>query len=89
MKRNYPVNKDCPLTDEEKIKLAKVLDNVEWKTIRPFKHLTSCYVEAEIDGYDEFEIEGTVTWGVDGQWSDFDFFTIDRQKMNENGKSEN
>jgi hypothetical protein len=87
--RKFPVNEDCPLTDEEKVSLENVLQNIEWNTLRPYKHLTSCYVEAEVDGYDEFEIEGTVTWGVDGQWTDFDFFTIDRQKMNEDGKSEN
>jgi hypothetical protein len=87
--RKFPVNEDCPLTDEEKTRLDKVLDELEWKTVRPFKHLTSYYVEAVVDGYDEFEIEGTVTWGVDGQWTDFDFFSIDREKMMEDGKSEN
>jgi hypothetical protein len=88
--RIYPNNEDCPLNHDEMARLGDVLDNIEWNALRPFKHLTSAYVEAEVDGYDEFEIEGTVTWGVDGQWSDFDFFTIDREKMMEeikDGKS--
>lgn len=79
--RKFPVNEDCPLSDEEQKALDKVLDSVEWGKYAPLKKLTSAYVESEVDGYDEFEIEATVTWGVDGQWSDFDFITIDRKKL--------
>lgn len=89
MKREYPVNEDCPLSDKEKESLSKVLDNAEWGRYRPLKHLNSAYVESEVNGYDEFEIEATITWGVDGQWSDDDFITINRKKLMENGESEN
>lgn len=88
MKRTYPVNEDCPLTDKEKEALDVILDDIIWNKYLPLKHLTSAYVESEVDGYDEFEIEGTVTWGVDGQWNEFDFITIDRNTLT-NGKSEN
>lgn len=81
MKQNYPVNEDCPLTDKEKEALDKVLDKAEWSKYAPLKNLTSAYVETEVDGYDEFEIEATITWGVDGQWSDFDFITIERDGL--------
>ena len=77
----FPNNPDCPLTNEEKISLEILMKDLEWKTYRPFKHLTSAYVESEVDGYDEFEIEATITWGVDGQWTDFDHVTIDRKKL--------
>ena len=83
----FPNNPDCPLTKEEMVALEVLLQDLEWKTVRPFKHLTSYYVESEVDGYDEFEIEVTVTWGVDGQWSDFDFVTIDREKLLQNEES--
>lgn len=81
MKRNYPVNEDCPLSDKEKEALDVVLDRLEWNQYHPLKHLTSAYVSSEVDGYDEFEIEATITWGVDGQWTDFDYVTIDRKKL--------
>ena len=76
-----PNNEDCPLTSEEQVALLLLMDNLEWKAYRPFKHLTSAYVESEVDGYDEFEIEATITWGVDGQWTDNDFISIDRKKL--------
>ena len=79
--RKFPVNEDCPLTDDEQKALDKLLDDVEWGKYAPLKKLTSAYTESEVDGYDEFEIKATVTWGVDGQWSDFDFITIDRNKL--------
>ena len=79
--RTYPVNEDCPLTDDEKKALDKLLDEVEWGKYVPLKKLTSGYVSSEVDGYDEFEIEATITWGVDGQWSDFDFVTFSRAKL--------
>ena len=77
----FPDNADCPLTNEEKIALEVLMKDLEWKAVRPFKHLTSYYTESVIDGYDEFEIEATITWGVDGQWTDNDFVTIDRKKL--------
>ena len=85
--RKFPINEEFPLTEEEKVALDKVLDSVEWGKYHPLKHLTSAYVESEVDGYDEFEIEATITWGVDGQWSDHDFVTINRNKLTEDGKS--
>lgn len=77
----FPNNEDCPLTDEEQNALKILLDDLEWKAVRPFKNLTSTYTESVVDGYDEREIEVTITWGVDGQWTDFDYVTIDREKL--------
>jgi hypothetical protein len=77
----FPNNEACPLTDDEQNALRLLLDSLEWKAIRPFKNLTSTYTGSVVDGYDEYEIEATITWGVDGQWSDFDFVSIDREKL--------
>jgi hypothetical protein len=79
--KTFPNNLDCPLTNEEQDALKILLDDLEWKAIRPFKHLTSTYTDSVVDGYDEREIEVTITWGVDGQWEDFDYVTIDRKKL--------
>ncbi|MCJ7695351.1 MAG: hypothetical protein MUO40_07965 [Anaerolineaceae bacterium] len=79
--KTFPNNEDCPLTNEEQDALRILLDNLEWKAIRPFKHLTSTYTDSVVDGYDEFEIEVTITWGVDGQWEDFNYVSIDRKKL--------
>ena len=79
--RTYPVNEDCPLSDEEKKALEKLIDEMEWGKYQSINNLTSAYIETNVDGYDEFEIEATVTWCVDGQWSDHDFITIRRDQL--------
>ena len=69
--RVYPINPDCPLSDEEKEKLNKALDNLEWEAYRPLKHLTSSYADAVVTEYDPFEIEVEIEYGSDGSGSHY------------------
>ena len=69
--RVYPTNPNCPLSDEEKIKLNKVLDDLEWEVYAPLKHLTSSYADATVTEYDEFEIEVEIEYGSDGSGSHY------------------
>ena len=64
--REYPNNPDCPLSDVEKEKLAKVLDQLEWELYFPLKKITSSYADATVTDYDEFEIEVETEYGSDG-----------------------
>ena len=71
-KRTYPINPDCPLSDEEKAKLDKVLDELEWEAYAPLKHLTSSYADATVREYDEFEIEIELEYGSDATGSRYE-----------------
>jgi hypothetical protein len=71
-KRTYPNNPDCPLSEAEKEKLAKVLDELEWFAYAPLKHLTSSYADATVTEYDEFEIQVEIESGSDGTGSHYE-----------------
>lgn len=65
--REYPINPNCPLSDDEKKKLNVVLDNLEWEAYAPLKKLSSAYADATVTEYDEFEIGIELKSGVDSQ----------------------
>jgi len=79
--KNLPINHDCPLTDKEIEILKILLDKLEWETLTPFKTLSGIYSDSNVDGYDEWEIEATLFWGVDGEWEDENNITIDRKTL--------
>lgn len=70
--RKYPNNPDCPLSKDEKEKLAKVLDELEWFAYAPLKHLTSSYADATVTEYDEFEIQVEIEYGSDGSGNHYE-----------------
>jgi hypothetical protein len=70
--REYPINPDCPLSDDEKKKLDKILSQIEWEAYAPLKHLTSSYADATVTEYDEFEIEIELEYGSDATGSHYD-----------------
>jgi hypothetical protein len=65
-KRRFPRNPECPLTKEERVKLCKALDDLEWQVYLPLKYLTSSYADAIVIEYDELEIEIELEYGSDG-----------------------
>jgi hypothetical protein len=69
--RKYPENPNCPLSDEEKVKLGKVLDDLEWEVYAPLRHLSSAYADATVTEYDEFGIEVELEYGCDSTGSHY------------------
>jgi hypothetical protein len=71
-KRKYPKNHDCPpLSEGEKEKLGKLLDEIEWIAYSPLKHLTSSYADAKVTDYDGLEIEIEIEYGSDATGSHY------------------
>ena len=64
--RKFPKNPDCPLTKVERVKLSRMLDEIEWREYQPVRHITGSYTEAKVIYYDEIEVIVNVKWGVDG-----------------------
>ena len=70
--RKYPKNHDCPpLSKEEKEKLGKALDILEWEVYAPLKHLSSAYASARVTEYDGFGIEVELEYGCDSTGSHY------------------
>jgi len=64
-KRRIPKNPKCPLKKQERAKICKLLDDMEWKYYLPYKHLTSGYADARVVEYDEIEIRIEIKHGLD------------------------
>ena len=80
--RTFPVNPNCPLSDEEKEKISKLLDEIELEAYAPIKHLSSGYADAIVNDYDEFEIRVEVEYGVDSDGRhDTEYIQIERMLL--------
>jgi hypothetical protein len=83
-KRRIPKNPDCPLTKVERVKLCKLLDEIEWREYYPMKHLSGAFADATVYKYDEENIHVELKWGTEGQGGSAvytDDIIIDREKM--------
>jgi len=74
--RTYPINTDCPLSNEEKKALDKLIDEAERS---PLKKLTRGHTESTVDGYDKFEIDVTITWVLNHKMATY--ITIPRSQL--------
>lgn len=80
-KREFPKNPDCPLTEVERVKLSRMLDEIEWREYQPVRHITGGYAEVEVTDYDELEINVKVKTGVDGDHHDEFTAVIQREEI--------
>ena len=81
MKREFPNNPDCPLTEQEKVELDKNLSNLEAEYYHPFKKQSGGFSEATVYSVDEFEVRVEIKFGVDGRVEYTDELTIERPEL--------
>jgi len=79
--RKFPKNTECPLTKVERVKLSRILDEIEWRKYQPVRHITGGYAEANVTDYDEIEIRVRVKVGVDGDHHEEFTTVIQREEI--------
>ena len=78
MKRVFPHNPDCPLSEQEQKELDANLTNLEAEYYHPFKKRSGGFSEATVYSVDEFEVKVEIKFGVDGEVEYTDDITIER-----------
>lgn len=78
MKRVFPNNPDCPLTEQEQKELEANLADLEAEFYHPFKHQSGGFADATVYEINEFEVKVEVKYGIDGEVEYTEDITIER-----------